>query len=57
MAFVTASDEYGEVDVVLFPKVYESNYNINRGDIVLITGKVEKRINEYQIIVNKIEKL
>lgn len=57
MAFVTASDEYGEVDVVMFPKVYENNYNINRGDIVLITGKVEKRINEYQIIVNKIEKL
>lgn len=57
MAFVTASDEYGEVDVVMFPRVYENNYNINRGDIVLITGKIEKRINEYQIIVNKIEKL
>lgn len=57
MAFVTASDEYGEVDVVMFPRIYENNYNINRGDIVLITGKIEKRINEYQIIVNKIEKL
>lgn len=57
MAFVTASDEYNEVDVVMFPRVYEKNFNINRGDIVLLTGKVEKRINEYQIIVNKIEKL
>ncbi len=57
MAFITASDEYSEVDAVMFPKVYENNFNINRGDIVLITGKVEKRINEYQIIVNKLEKL
>lgn len=57
MAFVTASDEYGEVDVVMFPKSYERHYNINRGDIVLITAKVEKRINEYQLIVNNLQKL
>ncbi len=57
MAFLTVSDEYSRVDAVMFPKVYENNFNINRGDIVLITGKVEKRINEYQIIVNKVEKV
>ncbi len=57
MAFVTGSDEYKEVDLVMFPKVYENNYNINKGDILLVTGKVEKRVNEYQIIVNKIEKV
>lgn len=55
MAFVTASDEFGEVDIVIFPKLYESNYNINRGNIVLINGKVEKRLNKIQIIANKIE--
>ena len=57
MAFVYGSDEYGEIDMVLFPKVYEKYYNIARGDIVLITAKVEKRVNEYQLVVNNIKKL
>ena len=57
MAFVTTSDEYGKVDVVMFPKIYTTNYNINRGDIINVYGKVEKRIDYYQIIANKIEKL
>ena len=34
-----------------------SNYNINRGNIVLINGKVEKRLNKIQIIANKIERM
>ena len=57
MAFVTTSDEYGSVDVVMFPKIYTTNYNINRGDVINVFGKVEKRIDHYQIIANKIEKL
>ena len=57
MAFLTASDEYGEIDMVLFPRVYEKHYNINRGDIVYITAKVEKRANEFQLVINDIEKM
>lgn len=57
MAFIYASDEYGEIDMVLFPRVYEKHYNISRGDILFITAKVEKRINEYQLVVNDLNKL
>lgn len=57
MAFLTGSDEYGEIDMVLFPRVYEKHYNINRGDVVYITAKVEKRVNEFQLVINDIEKM
>ncbi len=56
MAFITASDEYGEVNMVMFPKIYERFYNLSRGEVVLVSSKVEKRINEYQLIVNNIER-
>lgn len=57
MLFINASDEYSEIELVVFPKVYESNYNITKGDIFKVTGRVERRGNNYQIIVNKLEKL
>lgn len=57
MAFITGSDEYGEVDMVMFPRVYEKNYNLSKGDVVLVTAKVEKRINKFQLVINNIKKL
>ena len=54
MAFVKASDEYKQVDLTLFPKVYQENKNIEIYDIIKIYGKVEKRFDNYQIIVSKI---
>ena len=54
MLFITASDELSTIDVVLFPKVYNTVDNIDIGDIIEITGQVEKRFDKYQIIVNKI---
>ena len=56
MAFISTSDEYGEVECIMFPKVYERNFDIDRGKVVLINAKVERRINEYQLIINKIER-
>ena len=55
MAFVTASDETQSMSYTLFPKGYQLYATLNRLDIVKITGMVEKRLNEYQIIVDKIE--
>ena len=57
MLFITGSDEYSEVELVVFPKVYENNYNISRGDIFKVTAKVEKRGSTYQLIVKMLEKL
>ena len=54
MAFVTVSDEVDSTTVVLFPNVY-SMYQINKGDILYIKGKVEKRLDNYQIIAQNIE--
>ncbi len=55
MAFVKGSDEFGSIDLVLFPKVY--NNNIEIGNILLIRGNVEKNISRYQIIVSNLKKI
>ena len=55
MAFITASDETGSMDFIFFPRVYKSNMNISKGDICKLIGTVEKRFDELQLIVNKIE--
>ena len=54
MAFVKASDEYKQIDLTLFPKIYKENKNIEIYDIIKIYGKVEKRFDSYQIIVSKV---
>lgn len=55
MAFLTASDEKMSMNYTLFPKVYEKYATLSRGMVVKILGTVEKRLNEYQIIVDQIE--
>ena len=57
MIFINGSDEYSSIELVVFPKVYEKFYNINRGEVYKFISRVEKRGNEYQLIVNNIEKL
>lgn len=57
MLFITGSDEYNEVELVVFPKVYEDFYNITRGEVYKFTSNVERRNNSYQLIVKKIEKV
>ena len=57
MLFITGSDELKIIDIVLFPKIYQIYNDINKDDILLIRGRVEKRFDSYQIIASKIEKL
>ena len=56
MWFITGSDEVSQADILLFPRVYEK-VDIKVGDTILIQGKVEKRFDKYQIVVNKLKKL
>lgn len=57
MAFITGSDETGTMEYILFPKTY-SNYSfIERGYLLKIRGVVEKRLNQWQIIISKIKNL
>ena len=57
MSFVSGSDETTSMDFTFFPKVW-SEYNfIERGDILKVEGRVERRLDKYQIIVNRIKVL
>ena len=55
MAFLTGSDETKRIDYILFPKIYAIYNYIEKGNIILIEGTVEKRLDNLQIIVNKID--
>ena len=53
-AFIVGSDEFGEVDLTCFPDVYKKFNNIKVGNIIKIFGRVEKRYDKYQVIINNI---
>ena len=45
------------IDLTLFPKVYEKYKDIDKGEIVLVKGEVQRRFDKYQIIVNEIKRI
>ena len=55
MAFITASDEFGKTSLTLFPNTYKQYNNIKKKDIIRAKGRVEKRFDQYQIIINNLE--
>ena len=57
MAFVYAGDEYRQVELTIFPDVYKEYNRIKKHDIVCVYGKVEKRLDNYQIVVSKLKVL
>ena len=57
MCFINGSDELSNIDIVMFPKIYEKYNDIEKGSILKISGKVEKRFDQYQVIVNNLENL
>lgn len=57
MAFLTGSDETGSIELTLFPKVFNDFQELKRNDLVKIRGNVERRLDETQIIVEKIKYL
>lgn len=57
MAFLLASDDTAQADLTLFPKVYSKYKDLDKGEIALIKGQVQKRFDKYQVVVNEIEKL
>ena len=54
MLFISGSDETNICEFVLFPKEF---CDIIIGSIYIIEGKVEKRFDKYQIVINKIKKV
>ncbi len=57
MAFLSCSDETGNLDFVIFPKAYYMLANINKGNLLNINGKVTKRYDTYQVNVDMLNKI
>lgn len=57
MAFISASDDTGKITIVVFPLVYEKSFGIKKGDIIKVMGRIEKRMSDYQLVANKVEKM
>ena len=53
MAFILAEDEERMVDIVVFPKVYETIEELKKGDIIKVEGRIERK-KDYNIIASKI---
>ena len=56
MAFLLGSDETGEADFVVFPRVYNLFKDIKKGDLVKIYGTVSKRFDKVSVVVNNVVK-
>lgn len=57
MAFVKARDEFKQIELTLFPDKYQEYNYLKNHDIINVYGKVEKRLDNYMLIVSKIKKL
>ncbi|MFC4321068.1 DNA polymerase III subunit alpha [Litchfieldia salsa] len=56
MAFLTLSDETGDMDAVAFPAVYTRfSKNLKKGEIQFLEGNVEKRDNRTQFIIKSVK--
>lgn len=56
MAFVTLEDLQGRCDLTVFPKIFASTpeHLLKEGSVVLVRGKVEKRDDHINILVDEI---
>ena len=58
MAFITVSDESGEIEAVVFPALYrEVNPILNESQIICVEGKVSFHDNAKQITVDNISSI
>lgn len=56
MAFVTASDATGAIEVTVFPKQFAQFHNLLReATVVVVNGKIEERNGQLQMIANRLQ--
>ncbi len=56
MAFVKISDGTKELEAVIFPRVFEENKGfLVRDQVVIVSGRIDKREEELSLIVSKID--
>ncbi len=51
MSFIRLSDEYGNIEGIIFPDVYSKLGEIKKNNVYKIQAKVERRNNTYQLII------
>ena len=57
MMFLNASDSYGTVELVMFPKTYNKFFNIPIPGVYKVKGKVEKRFSRLQLVLFDVERV
>ena len=57
MMFLNASDSYGEIELVMFPRTYNKFFGIPIPGVYRVKGKVEKRFSKLQIALYDIKKI
>ena len=57
MAFITLSDEYGNIDLTIFPRDFNLLSDLNKGDMINALGRVTKRYANYSVSISKITKI
>lgn len=57
MAFYKVSDEFSNISLTLFPEKYKEYKKYTKGNIVKVSGRVERRFDEFQIIVDTMTKI
>ena len=55
MAFAKISDQTDECEAVIFPRVYQATQLLESKRVLQLTGKVEQREDQLQLIVDQIE--
>lgn len=55
MAFVSLTDGTTEIDGVIFPNTYFSKHGKLNEDIIVVSGKFEKRQDKDQLVINEIQ--
>lgn len=57
MAFMKLFDGLKEIECVIFPTIYETSKSIlEKEEVILATGKVDKREEEYSFLIDTMEK-
>ena len=57
MAFMICSDETEIMDFIVFPNKFNLIKDVKVGDIIRVYGKVERRYDKFQILVNDVQKV
>lgn len=58
MSFAKIEDAYGQIEVIIFPKIYDKVRGIlNKEEIVMVSGKIQIKDDVAQIIADNMEKI